>query len=493
MKKNKLLTLSLALLLSCGVTSCGEVNSSSSSSSSSSESSPSSEYVKETEWNDNIKKVMNDTIDCVLPFVSLDEYAYETYKNSTNIDELNIYELNSNESKIEDIRVALVKNGFALKSKDSSLGYDQYITSKTDEDENGVTYVIYGFIDSKVENVSHHGNFIRAYHIYMVDDFTSEEKALINSKIGADIPYLPFTNAHSLEYSETYDYILMKDENLDGDIMLMSYMSVLTNAGYQYHMTSDFQQYFTITHPSMPEKEIIIAIIDMRYYSYSSGVAYQVYVDMKMNEVTSMPYEQMQEYFGSDFNTSNIPTLTNFTSLAYGTNSSSDKEDGYFFIEANLPVSDIYAYVDALTDLEYEINYSSTYERYIAYSFDEKVRIDYLYTILEGATSGTFQMKITLMTPTYTSISDSFPSSLIGSEYPSFEASKYKIIDDTSKVTIKVTDKENELTSTYRTTLKDAGFNVKVNSTNGHYEAIKDNLKVEFYLSGTTFIAIYNK
>jgi hypothetical protein len=496
MKKNKLLILSLAVLSSFSFVGCSETSSQVSSSSNdtiSTSSSSSSSFVKETSWNENIKKVMNDTIDCELPFISLDEYSYETYKNDTNIDELNIYELNSGESKIEEIRTLLMNDGYEIKSKDTSLGYDQYITSKTDEDENGVTYVIYGFIDSKVENVTHHGNFLRAYHIYMVDGFSSEEKALINEKIGTDIPYLPFTNAHTLEYSEKYDYILMKDENLDGDTMLYSYMALLSNAGYSLHMTSDFQEYFTITHPTMPDKEIVIVVIDMRYYSYSSGVAYQVYVDMNMNEVTSMPYDQMKEYFGSDFNTSNIPSFTNFTSLAYGKNSSKDKEDGYFFIEATLPVEDIYAYVTALKNLEYEINYSSTYSRYVAYSFDETVRIDYIYTIESGATSGTFQMKVTLMTPTYTSITKEFPSSTVGSSYPSFSASQYKVFDTTSNVTIKTTDKDNTLVSSYRTTLKDAGFSVKFNNTNGHYEATKDNYKVEFYLSGTTFIAIYNK
>ncbi len=488
MKNKKILILSLALLFSLNTVGCNNNDSSSSSLVSTS-----SEYVKETEWNTSIKEVMNQTLNATLPFISLDEYKYETYKNSYNIDELYIYELNSSTSKIQDIRAKFVEEGFSLSSKDTSLEYDQYIMSKTDADGNGATYITYGFIGSNVKDAEHHGNFIKAYHVYMLERYTQDEYDLMNEKLGYVLPYLPVTNAHTYEYSEKYDYILMTDVTLDGDLFLLTYASILTSSGFSLHMTSDFQEYFTIDNPIHQDKEIVIAIIDMRYYSYSTGVAYQVFETMKVDEVSSMPYDEMKDYFGNDFNQNNIPTFDNFTYLGYGKNSSCDKEDGYFYIEATLPVDDIYGYVAKLEALEYEVNYSSSSSRYIAYSFDETLRIDYIYTIEEGATTGSFQMKITLMTPTYTSITTSFPSSYINSLYPSFNANQYKVIDSNDKVTIKASDKDDTLTVSYRETLKDAGFSIKYNSTNGHYEATKDNLKVDFYLSGTTFIATYNK
>lgn len=495
MKNKKLLILSFTLLFSLNAVSCNNTSSSSNPSTSSSEvsSSSSSSFIKETEWNTSIKEVMNEILGTTLPFVSLDEYKYETYKNDSNIDELSIYELNSSESKIELIRQTFINEGFTLTSRDSSLGYDRYFMSKTDEDGNGAIYITYGFVPSNIKDATFNGNFIKAYHIYMEKEYSKEEINLMNEKIGYVLPYLPVTNAHTYEYSENYNYILMKDITLDGDLFLFTYASILTNAGFSLNMTSDFQEYFTLPHPTHEDKEIVVAIIDMRSYSYSTGVAYQVFERMKVNEVTSMPYEQMKAYFGSDFNETNIPEITNFTYLGYSKNSTSTKEDGYFYLEANLKIDDIYAYVNKLQTLGYEITYSSTSERYIALSFDELIRIDYVYDISEGSTTGTLQMKITLSTPTYTTITSEFPTSYVGENYPSFTASKYKVIDSSNEVTIKVNDLDNSLTTAYRKTLNDNGFNIKYNSTNGHYEASKDNLKVEFYLSGTTFIVIYSK
>lgn len=493
MKNKKLLILSFTLLFSLNVVSCNNTSISSSQTSSSSEASSSSSFIKETEWNASLKEIMNDVLGVTLPFISLDEYKYETYKNDSNIDELSLYELKSSESKIELIRQAFIKDGFTLTSRDSSLGYDCYFMSKTDENGNGAIYITYGFVPSNIKDSSFNGNFIKAYHIYMEEEYSKEEISLMNEKIGYLLPYLPVTNAHTYEYSETYNYILMKDTTLDGDLFLFTYASILTKAGFNLNMTSDFQEYFTLPHPTHEDKEIVVALIDMRSYSYTTGVAYQVFERMKVNEVTSMPYEQMKTYFGSDFNETNIPEITNFTYLGYSKNSSSTKEDGYFYLEANLKVDDIYAYVNKLQTLGYEISYSSSSERYIALSFDEKIRIDYVYDISEGASSGTLQMKITLSSPTYTTLTSEFPTSYVGDNYPSFNASKYKVFDSSNEVTIKVNDLDNSLTTAYRKTLNDNGFNIKYNSTNGHYEASKDNLKVEFYLSRTTFIVIYTK
>lgn len=494
MKYKKLLILSFTLLFSLNAIGCNNSSSSSNTSSSSSEqSSSSSSFIKETEWNLQILEAMNVTLGTTLPFISLDEYKYETYKNDSNIDELSIYELNSSESKIELIRSTFIKNGFTLTSRDTSLGYDCYNMTKTDEDGNGAIYITYGFVPSTIKDKTFNGNFIKAYHIYMENEYSQEEINLMNEKIGYVLPYLPVTNAHTYEYSETYNYILMKDTTLDGDLFLFTYASVLTKAGFSLNMTSDFQEYFTLPHPTHEDKEIVVAIIDMRSYSYNTGVAYQVFERMKVNEVTSMPYEQIKAYFGTDFNETDIPEITNFTYLGYSKNSSSSKEDGYFYLEANLSVDDIYAYVNKLQNLGYEITYSSSSKRYIALSFDEKIRIDYVYDISEGSTTGTLQMKITLGTPTYTAIINEFPSSYVGENYPSFSASKYKVFDSSNEVVVKVNDLNNSLTTTYRETLKNNGFNIKYNSTNGHYEASKDNLKVEFYLSRTTFIVIYSK
>lgn len=295
------------------------------------------EEQPEDAWSDGCIDLMTQYLGTTIPYVKLDNYAYD-YDAEQNC--VIIYDTSAT-NLLTNYGTILENNGFTYDTTYED-GYKLYHKAL---DETSNCCIEFGF-DEKTEEY-YGGNSIYAYitettstEVTYISEWSQEDQKVMMDNLGEVLPIAEnmFSSQAYAEYDEFYSCVSIYDQNGTA-ATVTNYGQLLAENGFTYSEADDgyFKECVNIA-----DNELFVQV----YYIDGAGVEIDIYVSTIPTDVTIFPSEEINTFFNE---TVNIPSYE-AESYNYYTDASA------FYISSSVTTDPSSTYKLALENNNYTIS-----------------------------------------------------------------------------------------------------------------------------------------